>query len=582
MLRIALLKLGSWTKAAASMTPFWQSRITPLRTVLAGAVVSAIVYCRDIRYDFILDDVPLIMMNDAIVSWRNIGQIFRAHILGSAIPNVAFAHYRPVYMLWFLLNHQLFGKVLPWWHLTSLLLHMAVTLLVYRAGLKILKEPWTAGLAALLFAFHPIHVESVSYVSASADLLVAFFGLVSFLLYARFREQDARPVFLVTSIFAAALAMLSKENGATLPLVLFAYEALRETPRDTGPLWKRLALTLPYFLVVAAYGVAHQLLFGSKLGSGPGGNRWFALLDTPLVLVVYVRNFLWPRRLSFYYPVEWASQWTLVKGVAAILILGLAVFLWNRDRCRAALRLQIAWAAILFLPLLLATPIFGKDDWIHDRHMYLASIPLCLIIAVTLRDSVRSQKTILVASALVLAAFLLDTAVQVPRFRDDIAVYRSALEIAPRSVTAHRFYATALWQSGRREEALQQFHQTIELSPETPQDHESYAEALAEIGRDQEALAEYAEGLRYAPAASDLRAWILCRMATIEADHFELETALAHLRETLQIDPHNASCRRELAQILRERGQTQEADAQMQLVTTIQTQFIRSASHPQR
>ena len=567
--------------AAPTCLP-WQSRITPTRSVLLGAVVGAVTYCRDVRYDFILDDVPLIMMNETITSWRNIGLIFRTHIFGPGIPNLSFTHYRPVYMLWFLLNDQIFGRVLPWWHLTSLLLHLAVTLLVYQVGVKVLKEPWTAALAALLFAFHPIHSESVSYVSASTDLLVAFFGLASFLLYAHFRDQSAHPIYLITSIFAAALAVLSKETGATLPGIVLAYEALRKVPSGASSRWRRFAWTLPYFAVVTGYAVALGLLFRSKMGSWPDSSRWSALLDIPLVLVVYLHNFLWPHRLSFYYPVEWVSQWTLVKGVAVVLIVGLAVFLWNRYGERAGMRLQIAWAAIFFVPLLLAAPIFGKDDWIHDRHMYLASIPLCLIVAILLRGSALSRKTSLLASALVLAALLLETAVQVPRFSDNITVYQSALEIAPDSVTAHRFYATALWQYGRREEALGQFHRTVELSPESAQDRESYAEALAEIGRDREALTEYAEGLRYAPPASDLRAWILCRMARIEADHAELETALGHLRETLQIDPYAAPCRRESAQILRRQGQAQEADAEMQFATMVQARFIRSVSHPQQ
>lgn len=580
MSSIALVELDTWTKAAASMTPSWQSHITPPRTVLAGAVVAAIVYCRDLRYDFISDDVPLIMMNETITSWRNIGLIFRTHIFGSGT-EVSFAHYRPVYMLWFLLNHQLFGKVLPWWHLTSLLLHMAVTLLVYQVGVVVVKKPWTAALAALLFAFHPIHAESVSYVSASTDLLVALFGLLSFLLYSHFREQSARPVYLITSIFAAMLAVLSKETGVMLPWILFAYEALRKIPSDAPSRWRRFAWTLPYFAVAVSYAAAHELLF-SKTGFGPGGSQWSAVLDIPLVLTVYLYKFLWPRWLSFYYPAEWVSQWTLVKGVAVILILGLAVFLWNRERDRAAMRLQIAWAAIFFMPPLLAAPILGRDDWVHDRHAYLVSIPLCLIVAILLRDSALSEKTSLLVSVLVLAALLLDTAVQVPRFSDDIVIYQTALEVAPDNVTAHRFYAAALWQSGRVEEALQQFRRTIELSPESARDYESYAEALAESGRDEEALIQYGAGLRHTPPASDLRAWILCRMATIEANHSELENAAGHLRETLQIDPNNASCRRELAQILRQQGQVQEADAQMQLVTTIQAQFIRSVSHPRR
>src|SRR5579862_3971328 len=118
-----------------------QSRITPPRAVLIGAVVAAAIYCRDLRYDFILDDLPLILMNETITSWRNIGLIFRTHIFYSkyGAPDLTVVHYRPVYMLWLLLNQELFGKVLPWWHLSSLLLHMGVTLLVYEVGVKVLK-----------------------------------------------------------------------------------------------------------------------------------------------------------------------------------------------------------------------------------------------------------------------------------------------------------------------------------------------------------------------------------------------------------------------------------------------------------
>ena len=170
--------------------PF-KSRMTPDRAVLAGAFLAALAYIQDIRYDFILDDVLLILANGTIASWRNWKTIFVTDIFtvkNPAIPvKLAAIHYRPVYRLWQMLNQQLFGSVLPWWHLTSILLHIAATILVYQLGIKLLKEPWTAALAALLFAFHPIHVESVAYVTASTDLLVTIFSLIAFLAYFRFR-----------------------------------------------------------------------------------------------------------------------------------------------------------------------------------------------------------------------------------------------------------------------------------------------------------------------------------------------------------------------------------------------------------
>ena len=208
------------------------SRITPERAVLMGALLAALAYLPDIRYDFILDDYPLILMNETIASWRNWKMAFTTHIFAvkNAIepPEFGALHYRPVYKLWQMLNEHLFGYVFPWWHLTSLLLHFGVILLVYRLAIKVVKERWTAALAALLFAFHPIHVESVAYVSASTDLLVTLFALISFLAYLQFREGSASPLYFIASVFAAALAMMSKETAVMFPWLLFAYEALRE------------------------------------------------------------------------------------------------------------------------------------------------------------------------------------------------------------------------------------------------------------------------------------------------------------------------------------------------------------------
>jgi hypothetical protein len=267
-------------------------RITPDRAVLVGALLAALAYIQDVRYDFILDDVPLILLNESIASWRNWKTAFVTHIFADKSPGVpkaiAAVHYRPVYRLWQMLNEQLFGSVLPWWHITSLLLHVAVIFLVYQLGIRLLKQRWTAALAALLFAFHPIHVESVAYVTASTDLLVTFFALISLLCYSEFRSETTSPIYFVASVFAAAMAMMSKETAVMFPFLLVAYEALREAPSGWKQRGKGFLWTLPFFAVVGAYAVVRTLLFGLNTGPGPGGSRLTAFLDTPLVLVVYL------------------------------------------------------------------------------------------------------------------------------------------------------------------------------------------------------------------------------------------------------------------------------------------------------
>jgi protein O-mannosyl-transferase len=514
-----------------------------------------------------------------------------SQILPTQGVDIAAVHYRPIYILWLMANYQLFGMVLPWWHLTSLLLHILVIFLMYKVGVKVLREPWTAALATLLFAFHPIHAESVSYVSASTDLLMAVFMLLAFLAYSRFREQGASRWFLTASVLIAALAMLSKETGAMLPLALVAYELLRERPPGVQRWWKRLVWTLPFFGVVAAYVTVRTLLFGGNFGPGPGpgADRLSTLWDAPLVLLVYLRNLLWPVRLSFYYPVDWSSQWTFGKGLAAALVLIAGVFLWKRYEERAGMRLQLLWTTILFLTPIASVSALRKEDWVHDRHMYVVSIPFCLVAAVVLSDLKLPRKASIVAGSLLVAMLLVMTAVQLPRFKDELSVYENALKVAPRNILLRRYYAGVLWSkvpkvrepSARREEAIREFLINIELLPESPLGHENYAEVLEQVGRDEEAATEYRKALQLdSGVPSHFREHILYRLAGLDVQHSKLKEAESCLREVLEIDPKAVGYRSLLAQVLKQQGRGQEADEQMKLEASVKQQFIRQHSAP--
>jgi tetratricopeptide (TPR) repeat protein len=559
-----------------------QSRITPDRVVLVGAVLAALAYIQDLRYDFILDDIQLIQLNDTITSWREWKTAFLTDIFSSKSPTVpveySAMHYRPIYKLWQVLNQQLFGFQVPWWHLASVLLHFLVIILVYQLGIKLLKERWTAALAALLFAFHPIHVESVAYVTASTDILVTIFALISFLAYSRFREEGESPLYFIASVLAAALAMLSKETAVMFPWLLVAYEALRESPPGTLQSWKRYMWTLPYFAVVAAYVVVRTLLFGLNAGTGPGSSRIAALLDTPLVLVAYLHNLFWPFRLSFFYPAEWGSQWTLLKGAAVILVTLAAFFLWNRYRDRSGVRLQLLWTGILFVPAVLGVFAFVREDWVHDRHMYLVSVPICLIAAAILTDPRWPTKGSIIVSSLVLAILLADTAIQVPRFSDNVTIYASALKVAPHNLLAHDFYAAGLWSYGRHEEGLREFKICTELAPRAAATHAHYGTALAEMGRDDDAKAEFARALELSKRPTEFRAYQLSQLAGVELKHSEYSEAADHLREAVQIAPQSLNYHSALSQALRHQGLTKEADEEMRLEASIRRRVVQELS----
>ena len=558
------------------------SRITPDRVVIAAALLAALAYIQDLRYDFILDDVPLILINETLRSWHNWKTIFLTNIFNAksqALPfEIAAVHYRPIYRLWQLANAQVFGFVIPWWHLTSLLLHLCVVFLVYVLGVKLLKDRWTAALAASLFAVHPIHAESVAYVTASTDLLVTLFSLVSLLAYFRFREEGASLASYIVSVVAAAMAMLSKETAVMFPFLLVAYELLRETRADVPQAKSRLrplAWTLPFFAVVGAYVAVRSFLFGLNTGPGPGGSRLAAFLDMPLVSIVYLRNLVWPFRLSFFYPSEWGSHWTLARGAAVAFALTTTVLLWRQFRESKAMRLQLVWAAILFAPAALGVYAFVREDWVHDRHMYLASAPICLIAAALLTHPKWPAKYATIASVAAVAILLAALAVQIPRFSDDATIYESALKVAPRSFLAHSYYGEALWNYGRKDEAIREFKFVTELSPQSSTAHERYGAALAEIGRDDEAQSEFEAALRCVPSSPKFRAFLLSETAELELKHLEFSAAAGHMSEAVKLAPDALNYHALLAQALSHEGQAQEAETEMRLEAGVRRQIAQ-------
>jgi tetratricopeptide (TPR) repeat protein len=221
--------------------------------------------------------------------------------------------------------------------------------------------------------------------------------------------------------------------------------------------------------------------------------------------------------------------------------------------------------------------------------MYLVSVPFCLVMAVVLTDFRLPRKVSIAGGSLLAAMFLVMTATQVPKFRDELSVYENALKVAPRNILLRRYYAATLWNSvpqvlepsARREEALREFLVNTQLAPDSALDRENYATALAQAGQDEEAATEHRRALQLdAGEGTHLRAIILYRLAGLDLNHSKLEEAESCLREAIAIEPNAMSYHALLAQVLKQEGREQEADEQMKLEASVKQQFIRQHSAP--
>src|SRR5207248_2866153 len=138
--------------------------------VILLAVAAA--YAYTLTFEFVYDDQAQIVATSYVHSWRFVPRYFQEHLWSHKISGAG-SYYRPLFLLWLLTNHTLFGLRPEWWHLTTVGIHLTVTLLFYLVTVRLARDRITAAMAALMFGLHPVHVESVAWVSGVSDPLVA-------------------------------------------------------------------------------------------------------------------------------------------------------------------------------------------------------------------------------------------------------------------------------------------------------------------------------------------------------------------------------------------------------------------------
>lgn len=264
------------------------------------------------------------------------------------------SYFRPMLQLTYLQDYIAWGLNATGYRLSNLILHILTAYLVYVLGVQLTHQRWVGGLASVLFAIMPIHVEAVSWIGARADGLNAFWYLAAIVFFIFYRARR-KTRHLIWTIIAFILALLSKEAGVTLPLVLLFYDILYQLRR-----WRSWRFWLPQIIVwsiLAAFLSVRFLMWGN-LSAYAGGklaniqidrfwSDYFALLLDPLAIEMKP---------------EWAG---LLLGGWIILLLVL--------RSRRELWFGSAWLVLTIVPSLLS-----MDAQLFDRYAYLPSIGLSI------------------------------------------------------------------------------------------------------------------------------------------------------------------------------------------------------------
>ena len=528
-------------------------------------------YVNTLQNGFVYDDTNEVLTNPYIRSFSHVGDIFSTRILAHLGARGATNYYRPISIFGFLICYELFG-VLPYgFHLANLFLHALIVCVLFGLSKRLFHDQWLAFAAAAIFALHPIHTESVAWVSGVTDLDLAVFYLVAFWFFLESaRPQGARSEWMQLGMIGSfVLALLSKEQAVTLPLVATIFEHLYRGDR-LSTTWRQKASRYgALWLLVVVYILFRIRFFGAFAPVQLTRNvSWYeAVLSSAPLAGEYLWKMIWPVHLIAYYPFHKSLTPLdphVLLGVAALALcaLGFGV-LWKRAHL---VSFGLIWFFLNIAPVL-------NSRWLGpnvftERYLYLPSVGLCWVAAWGIQKlwNRSSAQPLIWRAALAsllggLAVLALARIVLRNRdWRNDETYYRATLATVPEAGSLRLNLGAVYWNHMQPEAAEREWKMALAVSPDSAQLLNNLGLVYARRKQNDQAIAYFQRSMRERPNYTDAH---LNLGRTYEATARNAEAEL-QLQAAVALAPLSVETRNELGSFYLAAGRLPEADTQFQ------------------
>ncbi len=556
------------TKTSAKRQNTFLGRRSVLFLSALIAVGCLTVYINGLSNDFVWDDQPLILKDRMIRDLHNIPQAFSRDFFDfTEEEDIKYGYFRPLITVSYMLDYAIW-KTNPFgFHLTNLLLHIACSVFVLLIFLKLGVSRTLAFIGGLIFGIHPIHTESVSWISGRTDVLCCFFLLPALGCYIAYRQHQsskltpdsaqAHPIpahlYYILSLILYSLSLLSKEMAVVLILMLLVMEWLY-FDRSDEVFWRgSLRRITPYLVLTAGYLIWHSTevsrLNASRLKLDIVG-IYPTIVTAFKGFLLYILKLLAPIRLSAYLQLPLLTGSAQVEGLLYLLIFaGLCYVFIIASRHKRLIGLGGGLFLAAMAPLSNIMRITSPQDMgftMAERFMYIPSVWFILVLVITINWG---KKTLLgqypsmnglisVLIIVTIGALGYRTILRNRDWRDDGTLFNAELASHNESILIHsnlgKFYA----RHGQFEDALSHLRRALKLGPETLgvlnnmgqllvdmgkfnaaipyikraiaidrlkyQLHNNYGLAEAGLGRYQEAIKKYETALSVHPASAQV------------------------------------------------------------------------------
>jgi len=532
----------------------------------ALAVITVAAYWRVLgAMCVVLDDGAYLFQNPMVLDGLKLHRIAQAFTIFHS------GNWHPLTWMSHMTDCQLYGPNAMGHHLTSLLFHAANAILLFLVLAKITGSTWRSAFVAALFAIHPLHVESVAWISERKDVLSTFFWMLTMWAYVSYVRRPGAARYALMVVFYA-LGLMSKPMLVSLPLVLLLLDVWPLGRADLR--WRLVWEKSPLFAMSAASCVVTMLAQRSggavvTLDALPLSIR---IANAAIAYTGYIQKMLWPSGLSVLYPhplEKLPVWWAAVSGV----MIAAATYLSIRAaRRRPYVTVGWLWYVITLVPVIGIVQVGSQS--MADRYTYVPLTGLFIIIAWGVPDLLARRAGALLkptfAAAVIAVAVLAGcTWVQAGFWRDTDSLLGHAVKVMPDHTLAYLCWGEGLNHQRRYDEARKCFEKAVRIDPRDPTAHLDLGIALSHLGKYRQAIAEYELALRLGRNDSDVH-------FNLANDYFNLgmvDMALRHCRIALHLDPKHAPSHNLVGAILNSQGKLDEAISRWQIAVKFAPAF---------
>ena len=555
-------------QASGASAPRGLVRFATHQLLVVLILIAVLPYLNSLLNGFVQDDNRQVLSNPYLRSFSHLREIFATNVWSYVGAQGATNYYRPLMTFGYLLCYQFLGPLAYGFHLANVVLNAGAVCLVFLVTERIFRDRTVGFVAAVIFALHPIHSESVDWIAAVTDLQLTLFYLLTFWCFLRVakpggKRSGAAELGMVLSF---TLALLAKEPAAMLPFLPTFYEHFLRDDRAQTNLGQKLSRYVTLWLLDIAY-----LLFRTRIFGGLAPvlqlsqiSRREAFYSSFALVARYVWKLLWPVNPCAFYAFHKCVALSDPRVVVGFLVLGLALvafaYSWRRERL---ISFGLLWFFVNIAPVLNARWL-GANVF-TERYLYLPSLGFCWIAAwgvrllwMRLAGRPRTRKFYAVGLAMVAILCLVRIVTRNRIWHDDPTFYRSTLAAQPDAIALRINLGAVYWNLGSPDQAEAEWREALRRAPNHWLILNNLGLACARKKRYDEAIEDFQRSIRLRPNYADSH----MNLGRTYAETGAGEKAEVQLRAAIALAPLYVQARNELAKFYLDTGRFAEAEQQ--------------------